>query len=118
MRLVLWPFLGSRGIFRMFPPGQQSAGLVLLSRASFSPQSAFAYMIFVKPAKGFVPLCTRAQNTSFVVASNVLLWQGQPAAPRAALGRALPAVEGGDPSLLLSTGDRKRVLCLVLGCQI
>lgn len=50
------------------------------------------------------PLC-RGQQMMFVVASNVLLWQRWPAAPTAVLGRASPAVEGDNLSLLLSTGE-------------
>lgn len=62
-------------------------------------------MTSVKAAKGFAPLCTRAQQMLFVVASNMLLWQRRLTAPRAALGKARPAVEEGDLSLLLGTGE-------------
>lgn len=61
-RLGLWLFLGSGGIFRMFLHGQQPTGLVLLSRPRFSHQSAFTYVVSVRAAGGFAPLCAGAQQ--------------------------------------------------------
>lgn len=74
-------------------------------QSPFLPSVGFCLQDLCEGCKRVCSLCTGAQQMLVVVAINVLLWPRQPAAPRAALGRASPAVEGGDPSVLPSTGE-------------
>lgn len=104
IRLGLWPFLGS-GDFQDVSAWLTTPWAAASLQSSFLHSVGFCLCDLCKAAKGFAPFCTGAQMMLFVVARNVLLWQRWPTAPRAALGRASPAAEGGDLSLGLGTGE-------------
>lgn len=103
---------GLRGHVQDVSAWLTTPGLVLLSRVFFSPLLAFAYTVSVK---GLLPFALGPSRCCLLLPATRSCGKGS---ARAALGEASPAVEGGDASLRLSTGEVTRVLCLILGCPV